>query len=136
MKNIFCCFLSLFIFCGLPVFSSTKNELTEISCEVVRRISYRNYQVEAYENWGFYIDDTNRQLYFAPSKKPCFCISQAFNKEEISLQGMPFMDDMSGELHINRKSGAINMRFQSKSDYYSVVTYTGRCQKVEEQHAF
>ncbi len=114
---------------------TVSDELVEISCETVRRVSRINQLLETYATLGFYIDDKNKQLYFAPNKTRCISASRVFNDNEISLYGLSYAD-AHGSLHINRNSGTINMQLTENRDVNVVINYTGRCSKVEKNKKF
>ena len=116
-----------------PVFSEI--QMTEISCDVIRRVTFSNKMRESYDSWGFYIYDEGQKLYYAPSGKTIEYTNKVFDENQISYYGVPFIDDMVGDIHINRQSGTINMQFKSKKEP-AVVTYNGRCSKVDNSQRF
>ena len=124
----------ILVIMAIPTFSAEKSNLTEITCDMVRRVSFGAYSSESYETMSFFIDDNEKQLFYAPSMNPCLSASKLFNSNQISLYGMPFGDDFGGDLHINRNTGTIKMLFQDRSQ--ATVVFTGRGTKVENTQKF
>ena len=81
---------------------------TEIYCEAMQIMTYKRITRTEYTNYGFYIDDKNKMLYYAPSHKSVGGDVVRFDENAISINNIKAPLNMIGELNINRNSGAFS----------------------------
>lgn len=109
----------------------------EIYCEAVQTITYKQRIVKNYSNFGFFIDDNSKKLYFAPSHNDVGGNVIIFDEDAIYLKDINAPTGMSGDLSINRNSGAFRINFvENKKILPAHITHTGNCSKVSAQNKF
>ncbi len=112
------------------VFSTDR---TEIFCECIKKVSYKNRFIEDYDNFSFYIDDEKEKLYWAPSDNEVSGYPTRWDSFGINYSNVIGPEKTIGDININRQSGAFYMKFSSR--FYS-FQYTGKCTKVTNDSKF
>ena len=124
----------LFVLC-IPCFSDEGE--TEIYCEAMQIMTYRRITRTEYTNYGFYIDDNNKMLYYAPGHTSIGGDVVRFDENAISINNIKSPLGLIGELNINRKSGAFSFDDRENRTLIPVIIRrTGSCSKVSANNKF